>query len=583
MPLVALVTRMLFFDVFPFLLRLLIRVMAWDQPTEGSPNHIPYLVRFSVAIFTWLTRRNGRRAFELFRAGTCGQGFLFAVRPLERGRVVQQLHVLLFVLEVFHLLELHVRVRDIDTDLLPHGRLFASSGKGSPRTGGSGAGSFGRTISNGLNRSPLFASGPRMLSALFTKQRLSSSASLRLLSSPSRGTSKGLTGCLSTAARLSAGFSKQLSCRASATNECCCFFFFFGGLRTTSNGFVGSQTAPGVRFAARSAIDFTSMHESENSSHHSHLLNAFLQLLELGGDLLRQIVGHLVVVVLLDLVHLPQPEVLRNGEQLALVHRTAEAIEVQGALGRDAANRRFPVAVGIIDAVQDPLENAAVLAEAGPEELAVGVLAEPVDVEDLGRVATGDAGTLLHAQPVLQPKNGRIANGSFMMALPLCSAAAVLSLRMADPMKTPCDHELASYTSGTPCGRRPPKRMAEIGTPSESSHAGSMMGHWLAGAQKRELGCAAGVFDSPSFQGLPSQSVISTSEDTSFSMPSQNTPPSEVDATFVKIMVSMAFGFVSVDVPGATPKKPFSGLIARSWPFESNFIQAMSSPTHSIL
>jgi hypothetical protein len=36
-------------------------------------------------------------------------------------------------------------------------------------------------------------------------------------------------------------------------------------------------------------------------------------------------------------------------------------------------------------------------------------------------------------------------------------------------------------------------------------------------------------------------------------------------------------------VPGATPKKPFSGLMALSCPLPSNFIHAMSSPTHSTL
>ncbi|OPZ70134.1 MAG: hypothetical protein BWY81_00080 [Firmicutes bacterium ADurb.Bin467] len=49
-------------------------------------------------------------------------------------------------------------------------------------------------------------------------------------------------------------------------------------------------------------------------------------------------------------------------------------------------------------------------------------------------------------------------------------------------------------------------------------------------------------------------------------MPSHHTSPSSVSATFVKIvflaMVCMAFGFESLDVPGATPKKPASGLIA---------------------
>ena len=45
--------------------------------------------------------------------------------------------------------------------------------------------------------------------------------------------------------------------------------------------------------------------------------------------------------------------------------------------------------------------------------------------------------------------------------------------------------------------------------------------------------------------------------------------------------VAIAFGFVSSDVPGATPKKPASGLIAYRRPSSPNFIQAMSSPTVS--
>ena len=59
--------------------------------------------------------------------------------------------------------------------------------------------------------------------------------------------------------------------------------------------------------------------------------------------------------------------------------------------------------------------------------------------------------------------------------------------------------------------------------------------------------------------------------------------PSGVTPQLVKIelplfTVRIALGFDSIEVPGATPKKPASGLMARSWPFLSNFIQAMSSP-----
>ena len=48
-------------------------------------------------------------------------------------------------------------------------------------------------------------------------------------------------------------------------------------------------------------------------------------------------------------------------------------------------------------------------------------------------------------------------------------------------------------------------------------------------------------------------------------MPSHQTSPSSVSAQLVKIAlrsVAIAFGFVFSPVPGATPKKPASGLIA---------------------
>ena len=49
-------------------------------------------------------------------------------------------------------------------------------------------------------------------------------------------------------------------------------------------------------------------------------------------------------------------------------------------------------------------------------------------------------------------------------------------------------------------------------------------------------------------------------------MPSHQTSPSSVLATLVKMTFSpsvrMALGFVAWEVPGATPKKPASGLTA---------------------
>src|SRR5882672_4335276 len=137
---------------------------------------------------------------------------------------------------------------------------------------------------------------------------------------------------------------------------------------------------------------------------------------------------------------------------------------------------------------------------------------------------------------------------------------------------------------GMVLARRPPKMIALMGTPSGSSQAESIVGHCDAGAVNRALGWAAlrPVFEASSgVQWWPCQSVHSAGG--SSVMPSHHTPPSGVWATLVKIVlresVAMALGLVLTEVPGATPKKPASGLIARRRPSASGLIQAISSPT----
>src|SRR5476649_1661588 len=111
--------------------------------------------------------------------------------------------------------------------------------------------------------------------------------------------------------------------------------------------------------------------------------------------------------------------------------------------------------------------------------------------------------------------------------------------------------------------RRPPKMKALIGTPLGFSQSGSMEGHWLAGEVKRELGWAAFLPQS-GVQGFPCQSI----REAGFSsvIPSHQTSPSSVSATLVKMELAaqeaMAFGLVLTEVPGATPRKPYSGLMA---------------------
>src|SRR5271169_159871 len=175
-----------------------------------------------------------------------------------------------------------------------------------------------------------------------------------------------------------------------------------------------------------------------------------------------------------------------------------------------------------------------------------------------------------------------MAMGSRRSCPTLPAAAAVVSLLAVEPRKVPCCQSKASVTSGTMLARRPPNSMASIGTPLGSSHSGAITGHCRAGPVKRALGCAA-LRPLAGVQGRRNQSHSSAGLVSV--MPSHHTSPSGVSAQLVKIeflvTVSMALAFDFMLVPGATPKKPASGLMAYSRPSGPNFIQAMSSPTVS--
>src|SRR5919109_2340637 len=172
-----------------------------------------------------------------------------------------------------------------------------------------------------------------------------------------------------------------------------------------------------------------------------------------------------------------------------------------------------------------------------------------------------------------------MAKGSRRSSPTLPSAAAVFSDATFAPRNTPWFQSKDSVTSGTAVARRPPKRIAEIGTPLGSSHSGAMIGHCAAGTVKRALGWAAGASDD-GVQSLPFQSVRWAG--VSSVMPSHQMSLSSVSATLVKTelphSVFIALALVCSPVPGATPKKPASGLMAYRRPSSPKRIQAMSSP-----
>src|SRR5215210_414547 len=102
--------------------------------------------------------------------------------------------------------------------------------------------------------------------------------------------------------------------------------------------------------------------------------------------------------------------------------------------------------------------------------------------------------------------NGSIANGSRRTTPTAPVAAAVVSEESVAPMNTPWFQSRASLTSGIVVLRRPPKRMAEIGTPFGSSYSGARIGHWVIGVQNRLFGWLEGSSLS-GVQSRPFQSV----------------------------------------------------------------------------
>src|SRR5262245_53107601 len=159
--------------------------------------------------------------------------------------------------------------------------------------------------------------------------------------------------------------------------------------------------------------------------------------------------------------------------------------------------------------------------------------------------------------------NGSIAIGSRRTTPTAPAAAAVVSEDSVAPRYTPCTQSRAWLTSGTVVLRRPPNRIASIGTPRGSSYSPARIGQCVIGVQKREFGWLDGSPDS-GVQSLPCQSVRCAG---GVPMPSHQMSPSSVRATLVKIelplaMVRIAFGLVLQSVPGATPNSPYSGLTA---------------------
>ena len=241
-----------------------------------------------------------------------------------------------------------------------------------------------------------------------------------------------------------------------------------------------------------------------------------------------------------DLVGLVIPIGAVDRQQLAeRFLRKIEAGQVE-AFGRGhVADRRFHGVGLAAAAVENPLDHPQVLAVAGPEEIAVLVGAEPIDVEDLGRIGHAAA----HVQPVLE-----------------VVAHVVAAERQHRHRIVPHLADLADLRGGALRGHRRPDehavlpverlvhqrrqmRAAAAEEDRRDRHAVVVLGaermrralrqrRGEAGVRdaRRRIGCPFSSF-MPGFHGRPCQSQPSLGG--SPSPPSHHTPPSLVNTTFV--------------------------------------------------
>jgi hypothetical protein len=228
--------------------------------------------------------------------------------------------------------------------------------------------------------------------------------------------------------------------------------------------------------------------------------------------------------------------------------RQRHAVQVDVALGAVAGRsasrprRRCP------RRADHPLQHAQVVAEARPQELAVGALAEPVDVEDSSAISRPAGRTTASGRSSRRSCSRRTASspsGRGASRRPAPAAAAVVSDPIDAPTSTPCVQSRASNTSGTSEARRPPKTIARSARPADPRPSANSDGHCRALTVKREFGMRGRAVGRDRTGGPASRWRACWS----LSMPSHHGWLSAVTATLVKMVsrldrVASAFGLV---------------------------------------
>ena len=125
--------------------------------------------------------------------------------------------------------------------------------------------------------------------------------------------------------------------------------------------------------------------------------DAVLESLQLSQDEVGQLAGQLLVKVGLHLLHFRLQVSLGEIKQVVDID-VAQSTNVDRAGLWNAPKSRIHGNVLTVAPMQDPIEYADVFAKAGPDEVALVVDTEPVDVEDLWQL---DAGSVLELAPVI--------------------------------------------------------------------------------------------------------------------------------------------------------------------------------------
>ena len=241
-----------------------------------------------------------------------------------------------------------------------------------------------------------------------------------------------------------------------------------------------------------------------------------------------------------------------------------QSVESQGVPRRNKADGRFFGFAAAFHPLQNPFQNANIVPVARPKKFSVRAFAKPVHMENLGRMR--DA--LAHVQPVLEII-GHVVAAEGQHRHGIAPRDAHIARGRGGGFRS---HRGAHIDAMLPVegfvDQRSQARAAATKNKRRNGHAfGIFPLRRNAGRLFRRHGVARIRMCGGSFGGVPL--LAAPGDQARGRLAADAFPPRfvfGVTPTFVKIVLrfsaSITLGFVFIPVPGATPKKPASGLMA---------------------